>query len=62
MSPENSKPQLFIHVDLNDLVRDLSMTKELLSSRLKGNHFLHLEHHFINLERGINNLLSFFKP
>lgn len=42
-SPENLEPQLFTQAELNDLVRDLGLTKEkaeLLGSRLKEKHLL----------------------
>jgi len=42
-SPDNTKPQLFTQAELNDLVRDLGLTKEkaeLLGSRLQEKHLL----------------------
>lgn len=56
-----SAPQLFSQNELNDLIRDLNLSKqasELLASRLKENNFTKC--HNYNIQNTKNEILPFF--
>ena len=63
-TPDNLKPRLFAQAEINDLVRDLGLTKEkaeLLGSRLKEKHLLEPETSICHYRTRDKQFTQFFR-